>query len=207
MFDVGGTPFVGTGNDSMGGLIALFAIFALFGGRGFGRGGEGGHAADIERIQLMTNENTQAGFNRIQSQMDFNGVQAHLSGIQGEIGRLGTTNLLVAKDAEIMGLRNNNETNRNIDGVRTQMAQDTCAIITNQNRLASEGELRAAYAKIAELSQLASEQRITSTILQNLQPPRPVPAYAAQNPFENYTQTVRLAGNNGFFNNCGNGFA
>jgi len=47
----------------------------------------------------------------------------------------------------------------------------------------SQNELREAYAKIAEQGQLLSEQRITATILQNLQPPRAIPAYTVPNPF------------------------
>lgn len=207
MTDVGGIPMVQTGNDGFSGLVALFAIMALFGGGGgfFGGRGHGeGNGATEKQLDMM-NTSIDTRFNSIQSQMDFNGVNTQLGAIQGEVGRLGRDNALIAKDTEIALIKGQNETNRNIDGVKVQMAQDTCAIITNQNSLAKDAELRAAYAKIAEQGQVISEERITSTlkgfIMEHLVPPRAVPAYSASNPYENYVPTVRLAGG-GRFDNC-----
>lgn len=210
MTDVGGIPMIQSGNDGFSGLVALFAIMALFGGGGggfFGGNRGNGEGDRVTEKQLdMMNTNFDTRLNSIQGQMDFNGVNTQLSAIQGEVGRLGRDNALIAKDTEITLLKGQCETNRNIDGVRTQMAQDTCAIITNQNSLAKDAELRAAYAKIAEQGQIISEERITSTlkgfIMEHLVPPRAVPAYAASHPYENFVPTVRLAGNGGRFDNC-----
>ena len=73
--------------------------------------------------------------------------------------------------------------------------KNTMAIIQNQNEgfgkilcKMSENELREAYAKIAELNTCLSEQRVTGTILANLQPPRPIPAYLRPDPYAPFGQ-------------------
>lgn len=68
---------------------------------------------------------------------------------------------------------------KNTAAIITSQDKNTCAILEKM----SANELREAYAKISELNTCLSEQRITSTILGSLQPPRPVPAYPAPNPY------------------------
>ena len=224
----------------MSDFIALFAIMALFGGRGFGFGGHGDDRdGGLKAYEYMHNDNVNSRFNSLQNQTDFNGVNGHLNSIQSEVGRLGFDNAMIAKNAEIAALQcccetNGNirqmgfdnamiaknaeiaalgcccETNRNIDSVKVQMAQDTCAIIANAKDLAKDAELREAYARINQQNTELSEQRIVSTILSTLQPPRPVPAYAAANPYEQYVAPVRVVAPQPHcnpFNNCGNAFA
>ena len=49
-------------------------------------------------------------------------------------------------------------------------------------------EMQTLREKISGLETALSEQRITSTILQNLQPPRAIPSYPAPNPYVPYAQ-------------------
>ena len=84
---------------------------------------------------------------------------------------------------------------KDILGVGYGNEKNTLAIIQSQNEgfgkilnKMSENELREAYAKIAELNTCLSEQRVTGTILANLQPPRPIPAYLRPDPYAPFPQ-------------------
>jgi hypothetical protein len=125
---VGGRGYGGFGFGG-GELIGLLAIFALFSG-GFGFGGRrDGHG---EGGGLPYHDRWVADrFNSIQGQMDFNGVNAHLGKLEGEVGRLGFANAMATKDAEIAALKCCCETNRNIDNLRFDTAKETWA--TNMN--------------------------------------------------------------------------
>ena len=59
-------------------------------------------------------------------------------------------------------------------------------------------EMQTLREKISGLETALSEQRITSTILQNLQPPRAIPSYPAPNPYVPYQYE-----NRGFGFPCG----
>lgn len=74
-------------------------------------------------------------------------------------------------------------TNRAIDGVQNSITSAVCTI----GNMFKDAELREAYSKIAEQGSALSEQRVVSTLLQNLQPPRPVPAYTVGNPYTGAT--------------------
>ncbi len=187
-------------NKSSGGgfgdLIALFAIFALFGGGGmFGgnRGGSGITAADVVNQNNFDTLDLQlAG---MKDQMAINAANAAACCCQTQTSILDAkyANALIAKDAELAAANCCCETNRNIDSVKTQMAADTCAIITSQTTLAKDAELREVYNRLNQAERLASEQRIISAVCQSLQPPRPVPAYAAASPYSTFTPTVNCA--------------
>jgi len=186
--------FRGSGSGFGGDWAAILVLLALMGRGGFGFGGEANHSADIERMMLMQGEGVNQRFNALQSQMDFNANAAFQRDILGAIA--GTNHNIDLSSCS---------TNRNIDGVHTSMVagfgnvinaneRNTAAIIQNQTNLAKDAELREAYATIARQGQELSEQRITSTILQNLQPPRPVPSYPVMSPYAQYVPTVRVDG-------------
>ena len=150
------------------------------------------------------NATTQESFNRLQSQLGNERLEGHLDGIQGEIGRLAFDNAILAKDAEIRALitgkdaelasfKNFCDTNRNIDGVRTEIAAQTGILINHSDRLAFEAQIREKDLIIAKQNTELSEGRIISTILATLQPPRPVPAYPVQSPYAQFIPEVRLA--------------
>lgn len=212
MEDIGGVPAVMAGNnDGYGGMgiIGLIAILALFGGGGFGFGRGEGLATGLSNEMLNTN--MQAGFNQVTTQANFDTVDLALAGISHSVDLGNFNNIVAVKDAQYANtIATMNaaaqaaacccETNRNIDAVRTQMAADTCAIINNQTTLAKDAELRDAYRMLSERDLALSEQRITSTIIATLQPPRPIPAYAQANPYSTFVPTVNLA------NSCGGAF-
>lgn len=75
------------------------------------------------------------------------------------------------------------QTQRAIDGVQNAITGAVCSI----GNMFKDSELREAYAKIGEQGTALSEQRVVSTILQNLQPPRPVPSYVVGNPYTGQT--------------------
>jgi len=53
-------------------------------------------------------------------------------------------------------------------------------------------ELKEVYAENARLNGRINTAEIVNTITSNLQPPRPVPSYAASNPYENFIAPVRV---------------
>ncbi len=197
----------GGGGQDIGGLVALFAIFALFGGGGMFGGARGGSATASDVI----------------SQQNFDTIDLHLDGIrqsitesaaaaaacccqtQSAIADAKYANLLNMKDMQMAADACCCETNRNIDSIKTQMAADTCAIITSQQQLATAAELREVYAQLAAANLHQSEQRIIGAICQSLQPPRPVPAYAAASPYSTFTPTVNCATPVAATSACGGG--
>lgn len=74
-------------------------------------------------------------------------------------------------------------TNRAIDGVQNSITSAVCTI----GNMFKDAELREAYSKIGEQNTALSEQRVISTVLTNLQPPRPIPAYSVGNPYTGQT--------------------
>jgi hypothetical protein len=218
--DVGGVPVVHTGGglDGGGGWLGMLLLIALLGGGRGLFGGRDGREVHGEFRHAETNNRfneVNANLNRVE-QSGFNrDMYKEAEWTRAEIGKLGYSQALIAKDAEIRALECCCKTNQNIlenkyaltqeiVANRSQAEKDTCAIITNQNALAKDAELRLAYAKIAEQTTALSEQRVISTILQNLQPPRPVPAFAAANPYESYVAPVRVVQPHchSHFNNC-----
>lgn len=75
------------------------------------------------------------------------------------------------------------QTQRAIDGVQNAITGAVCSI----GNMFKDAELREAYSKIGEQNTALSEQRVISTVLTNLQPPRPIPAYSVGNPYTGQT--------------------
>lgn len=174
-FDMSGIvptlPIGNNNNNDAGGFGAgggwiVFLIIAMmfgWGGNGFGaNNGRGGNAA--------TTEDLANGFAQ-------NSILRNLSGLERGVCDLGYQNAQLAsgvKEAVTQGIFATQsgfnmlgskldscccETQRSIDGVKYQMATDTCAIITNQNQNANT--IEAAIGKLAcELKTQSLEQEI-----------------------------------------------
>jgi virulence-associated protein VapD len=232
----------GWGGGGEGGWLGMLLVIALLGGgRGFfGHGGEGNHSADIERIQLMMNDNQNNRFNQISGEIAAGenraqvghlnqGMVAGFNNIAREVGQLGFQNAMIAKDGIINANEHSFGIQRNVDQLRFDMSQGFCSVNMNGERnthaiigainAASQrqidwltaNEMKEAYAEIAKLNGRLNTQEIVSTITGSLQPPRPVPSYAAPNPFEQFVAPVRVVApphlahapqGHGHFNNC-----
>lgn len=192
---------MGFGSGAWIWVILIFAIFG-WGGNGFGRNGNG-----LTQMELQQGFDTQSVLRKL------DGINAGicdgfyaqnttmLQGFNG-LGREVLENRFEASKCCC-------ETNRNIDAVRYEAAQNTCAITTNAtantqkilDKLCSM-ELSAKDQKIADLTaqnttqafQL-SQQAQNATLINTLRP-TPIPAYPTCSPYQaaNYF--------NGF-NGCG----
>lgn len=192
---------MGFGSGAWIWVILIFAIFG-WGGNGFGRNGNG-----LTQMELQQGFDTQSVLRKL------DGINAGICDgfyaqnttmLQGFNG-LGREVLENRFDASKCCC----ETNRNIDAVRYEAAQNTCAITTNAtantqkilDKLCSM-ELSAKDQKIADLTaqnttqafQL-SQQAQNATLINTLRP-TPIPAYPTCSPYQaaNYF--------NGF-NGCG----
>lgn len=205
MTDVGGIPVVQSSSgygDGMGGnWIWAFLLFALLGRGGFGGYGDcggGGAVAGIDNVVWASQnfqrlENGQQGLNASLQRIG-DGICSSVYALNNSIKDGNYANAMQTQ-AGFNALGNAfcntaYEQARQVDGLSRQMAECCCdlrsgqaAIVNTIERTAKDAELREAYAKISELGQMASEQRIIGALLQNLQPPRPVPAYNVCNPY------------------------
>lgn len=117
---LGNTEFVSSGGGGFGshndGWLGMLLVIALLGGRGgfFGHGDNGG-VGDIERMQLMMNDNNNIRFNQLAGEIGAvesrgqigqlrNDMDSGFRGLAREVGQLGVQNLLTAKDAQIANL-------------------------------------------------------------------------------------------------------
>ena len=170
-------------------MWVFFLFFLLaWGGGGFGFGNNAATQGDLTRAELYEGLNNQGLENGIQSQLcqGFNGVNNNI-----------TESRFAAQQCCC-------ETNRNIDSLKAQMAEDTCKITTaihgeaeatramitaNQmqnlrDRLAeSDRALQSANYQISQITQ-------TNNIVNQLRP-TPVPAYNVCSP---YSQPCYQAG-------------
>lgn len=176
-----------------GGYMWIFFLFFLlaWGGNGFGGfgGGAGTTANFVNNDFLYTNLNNtiDRGFNQI-AQMQYGNTKDMLQGFN-------TIGQQVA-GAQYAAQQCCCETNRNIDQVRYQMAQDTCAITTN-----ATANTQHILDKLCAMEAAAKDQRISDLQLQlqaaQLQlgnaaqtqniisqvRPFPVPAYPVSSPY------------------------
>lgn len=206
----------GYGNNGMFGdggwwaIIILLALFGGFGNGGFGNGfgGNGFVGNEVQRgfdTATITNklngiENGLCdGFYAQNTTMlqGFNGLQQSLltgfHGVDNAICNLGYQNQQCCC-----------ETNRNIDSVRFENAQNTCAITNaihaegeETRKLIQANEIQSLRDKVADL-QLAQSQCAQNAYLVNQLRPCPIPAYLTCSPYASYN-----------YNNCGcgcNGF-
>lgn len=213
----------GCGNNGMFGGDGIWAILIIlflaggFGGRGFGGFG-GGYGEAV-----ATNGDIQRGFDtsNIVGKLDrlgdglcdgfyaqnttmlqgFNGLQQSLltgfAGVDNAICNLGYQNQQCCC-----------ETNRNIDAVRYEAAQNTCAITNaihaegeETRKLIQQNEIQALRDKVSDL-QLAQSQCAQNAYLVNQLRPCPIPAYLTCSPYSNFG----IYGNS-YSNGCGCGCA
>jgi len=182
MTDVGGVPVVhtgGWGENGGGGWIGMLLVLALLGGRGFGGFGHGcgdgygyGHRGNFGCGELGWHDR----------HMENQFLQRDMFGLQKDI-------LLQGEKIIHNQDRCCCETNRNIDSVKFEACKNTDRIIENATHNTQRildkmcaDELRIAYAKIAEMGQMASEARIIAA----MKPVQPIPAYLQPNPFESF---------------------
>ena len=189
----------------------IFVIFALMGGwgNGWNRGGEGiaALANDSLRTDMhasFDSQDTQNGIRAIQNGLSdgfyavntgllqgFNGIQRDLC--QG----FSTINAGIAEN-RFAAQQCCCETNRNIDNVRFENAQNTCAITTNATSNTQkildklcQMENNAKDAQIADLreklavSNLQVSQQVQNATIINALKPYPIPAYLTASPYAN----------------------
>lgn len=187
-------------------IILLFAIFGW--GNGYGRNGNG-----VTQLEL------QEGFNNQSVLRKLDGINSGLcdgfyaqnttmlQGFNG-VGREVLENRFEASKCCC-------ETNRNIDAVRYENAQNTCAITTNATANTQKildklcgMELAAKDQRIFDLSQTLqaaqnqlSQQAQTANLVNTLRP-TPIPAYITCSPYQ--SSVYGLGALNGF-NGCGCG--
>ena len=183
--DVGNVPVVHTsgGFDNGGGWMGMLLLIALLGGgRGGLFGGFGGHNGGgyetRREMEALNNTNHQFGIQKDILENRFAGAN-EMQKIVHAIDRCCC------------------ETNRNIDSVKFEASRNTCDIIqagnNNTQRIVdtlTQDRFAAMSARNNELERLLSEHRLSAQIVGAIQPPRPVPAYAAANPFSVYQPTV-----------------
>lgn len=190
-------------NDGMGGSIwVLLLVILLCGGGlfgGFGGVNSGVNTINNDFIYSNLSNSLNTGFTQVAN----NQFQT-----QRDIMQTGATLQMQIAQNGFNAQQCCCETNRNIDNVRFENAQNTCAITTNatnntqkildklcdmeRGALQTENaNLRTALAQAnGQLSQLSQTASIVSQIA-----PRPIPAVIAQNP--NYCY---YGNNSGYFN-------
>ena len=169
-------------------IIIMFALMGGWGGNGFG------------------NRGAQTGFD-VASQFDYQDIKNGIRGVQQGLydGFYGQARDLCQGFAAVNAGINENrfaaqqcccETNRNIDAVRYENAQNTCAITTN-----ATGNTQKILDKLCQMESNAKDQRIadltatlqaanfqlsqlnqTANIINTVRP-FPVPAYQVQSPY------------------------
>lgn len=188
-------------------VILLFAIFG-FGGNGWGRNGNG-----LTQVELQNGFDTQSllrGQEGIKNGL-CDGFYAQnttmLQGFNG-LGREVLDNRFEASKCCC-------ETNRNIDAVRYEAAQNTCAITTNATANTQKildklcnMEMNAKDQRIADLTaglQTAqfqlSQQAQNNTLINALGVKPPVAAYLTCSPYQS-----QMLAFNAYGNGCGNNF-
>lgn len=189
----------------------IIVIFALMGGWGNGFGNRGADAAATFANGAMTRNEITNGFNNQDVMNSLRGIQNGLcdgfyaqnttmlngfTGVQRDLGTgLAAVNANI-NEARFAAQQCCCETNRNIDAVRYENAQNTCNITTNATMNTQrvldklcQMESNAKDMRIADLtatlqaanfqlSQLSQTANIINTVR-----PFPVPAYSVQSPY------------------------
>jgi len=198
---IGGGPGM-WGGGGFGSAFGGALVGALIGEGGFlGRRGHDGGASfgQWELFKEMSDTRREVALQpafvenallqqTIANNNQFMGLHAHVT----------AGNAAIERDILTNGFNTQLRDQANFGALMTEIAGVKCAI-----KDAQKDNLIASLAnELAESRQAASEGRIIAAML----PPRPVPAYAAANPYENYMQTVRVAecnvGPRWDFNNC-----
>jgi hypothetical protein len=200
-------------NTTYGWIFAIIIFFIVAGFMNGGFFGNNGNQGALTRGELCQDMNFQDLQNGIREAN--NNINTGFTGLQRDL-----CTGLSAVNSAITGVGSQMqtcccETNRNIDNVRFENAQNTCSIITNANENTQkildkmcQYEIQGLRDKVVEqnsmiqardfqLSQLSQTANIEGYINQYVVP-RSVPAYLTCSPYQ--SQALALNG----FNGCGN---
>ena len=167
-----------------GGAWIFFLFFLLaWGGNGFGGfGGANGTVGQINNDFMYSNLSNQLG--RIQDQNTFTA-----NSLQQGLCSLGYENLSNFKDLQAQLSNNCCETNRNIDAVRYENAQNTCAIIQasekNADRIINyltQSEIQSLRDSLNTANLQLSQQAQTANLISTLRS-FPTPSYITCSPY------------------------
>lgn len=179
-------------------------------GYGYGYGGNCGGDRCTERQLETLAMNVESRFNNLSAQVNNNEQLEFQRDIMDHICMTDRNVDSRAFELAAMGKDGLFQTNRNIDqlrfdeakefcavkedimGIRFQNQRDTDRIIENQNRIACEAQMREMSAIIHKQQTELSEARVIRAVTDNVVPPRPIPAYAAANPYDTYIAPTRL---------------
>lgn len=197
-----------------GGIWALFILMFMCGGWGFNRGGWGNNGA-IDAINGVTNEflytnlngTIDRGFNQIANQQ-FN-TQKDIWQTQSGLSMQLAQNGFNAQQCCC-------ETNRNIDSVKYEAAQNTCAITTNatantqkildklcsMEMSAKDNEIAGLRVALAQANGQLSQQAQTANLIAQLRP-TPQPSYIVNSPYQSIYPPTGANGCGCYNNACG----
>lgn len=180
----GGGMFGGGGGSE--GLLGILFIIALLGGNGggglFGGGGNDAVANQVTNDFLFANLNTTM-------QNGFQNTNAQMREIGNGLCNLGYTNLSNFKDLSTQMASCCCETNRNIDAVRYEAAQNTCAITTAIDKstdrviaLINSNTMQELRDSLQSANLALNNVAQTQNLVRELKP-CPVPAYITCSPY------------------------
>ena len=227
---------VGQGNANNGGWgngawgaewLWIIVLFALFGNNGWGFGGNGGNNIGYELGKVATSNDVAVGFAQNATLSSLNDLKLGQAGIQQTLcqGFSGiNTAILQAQNANEKGFAQLGyqladcccQTQRAIDGVNYNMAQNTCNITNAINtstrdiidsqrdgtnailNFLTQEKISSLQAENAALTAQLSQNAQTRTLIDTLRP-CPQPAYITCSPYE----SVYGVGRNGYGYGCG----
>ena len=224
---------IGQGNNNgWGGAwgadwLWIIVLFALFGNNGWGFGGNGGNNIGYELGKVATSNDVAVGFAQNATLSSLNDLKLGQAGIQQTLcqGFSGiNTAILQAQNANEKGFAQLGyqladcccQTQRAIDGVNYNMAQNTCNITNAINtstrdiidsqrdgtnailNFLTQEKISSLQAENAALTAQLSQNAQTRTLIDTLRP-CPQPAYITCSPYE----SVYGVGRNGYGYGCG----
>jgi hypothetical protein len=186
-------------NDGMNGWFWIIILFLFIFGANGTWGGYGNNNAAVQGA--LTRADLTEGFN-------FNQLEDQVRGLQQGQCQLGYNTLAQSKDtqASIAQLGYNTqscccETNRNIDSVKYENAQNTCAIITNQNEgiqrildKMCQNEMQTLRDQL-QLANFQISQQAQNAYLVNQLQPTPKPSYLTCSPYQSQLLALNAYGN------------
>ena len=226
---------IGQGNSNNGWSGAwgaewlwIIVLFALFGNNGWGFGGNGGGNLNYELGKVATSNDVAVGFAQNATLSSLNDLKLGQAGIQQTLCQgFGGVNTAILQSANTLqnaicqlGYEQQNcccQTQRAIDGVNYNMAQNTCNITNAINtstrdiidsqrdgtnailNFLTQEKISSLQAENAALTAQLSQNAQTRTLIDTLRP-CPQPAYITCSPY----QSVYGVGY-GYNNNCGCG--
>lgn len=188
------------GGDSSGFIVLILFLIMLSGGAGFGWGGNANGA--LTRAELSQGFDNQSVLRKL------DGITYGLSdGFYAQ-----NTTMLNGFNNLGQEIANNRfsaqqcccETNRNIDSVKYENAQNTCAIVKaihedgeKTRALMTQSEIQALRDKLQDTRFELSQVNQNATIIGALQPKAPIPAYTVMSPYMSNLYAC------GYGNGCG----